>query len=266
MGFISDILEPFGLGPGVGQAAGQAAGVQARAAGSGIEELRRQFGSFTDLQQPGIEAGGLARQQQLALLGLLGPEAQQAAQAAIQEGPGQKFIRERQQRALLRSGAATGQLGGGRIQTALQQQAAGFAQQDLQNQFGRLGVLSGAGQQAIGQVGQFGQATAQGIAGLFGQQGAATASGILGKQQARAQGLGNLISLGGAIFSDKRLKTNIKKVKSFGKINVYEWNWTDTGTKDVGFIAQQVREVFPEFVFEKDGYLMVDYNRVLEAA
>lgn len=48
--------------------------------------------------------------------------------------PGQEFIRERQRQALLRSAGAIGGLGGGRVRTALQQQAAGFAQQDIQFQ------------------------------------------------------------------------------------------------------------------------------------
>lgn len=74
--------------PGVAQ---QAGAVQAGTAREGIAETRRQFDISQAAAQPGIEAGDLARAQQIALLGLRGPEAQQAATAGIQESPGNNF-------------------------------------------------------------------------------------------------------------------------------------------------------------------------------
>ena len=46
---------------------------------AGIAEQRRQFDVTQETLRPSIEAGDLAREQQLALLGLSGTEAQQAA-------------------------------------------------------------------------------------------------------------------------------------------------------------------------------------------
>lgn len=173
--------------------AGQAAaGAQQAASEAALEEQRRQFDIAQAQAAPFREAGVEAIQQQRALLGLAGPEAQQQAMEGLQESPGQQFIRQRQQRALLRGQAAIGGLGGGNVRTALQAQAAGFAQQDLQNQFSRLGQLAGQGQATTAQLGQLGAGAAQ-RAGQFQLAGGqAAASGILGAQQAQGQLLGRL--------------------------------------------------------------------------
>jgi len=123
----------------------QEQGIGAEQAQSMRDYSSEQLGTWGD-------AGAQASQQQQAMLGLQGAEAQQAAYGAIQESPGQKFIRDRQQKALLRGSAAIGGLGGGTVRTALQEQAAGFASQDIDKQLGRLQALSGQGMQARGQM------------------------------------------------------------------------------------------------------------------
>ncbi len=71
------------------------------------------------------------------------------------------------------------------------------------------------------------------------------------------------------VFSDKRLKENIRPAKyglnEVRKINVYNYNWKDDDTKtpQVGVIAQEVQKIIPESVHvDKDkkfgGYLTVD--------
>lgn len=144
-------------------------------------------------------------------------EAQQAAMASLIESPGQRFIRGRAEQGLTRQAAALGGLGGGRVRTALTQQAAGFAQQDLQNRFARLQALIGGGQQAATGLGQFGAAQAGQIGQLLQAGGQARAGGILGAQQAeaqQAQGLAGLIGAGLSFFptSDERLKENIQEL------------------------------------------------------
>lgn len=182
---------------GAQKAAGKAAGLQAGAAQAGIVEQSRQFDVTQQNLQPFQEAGVSALGQQQALLGLSGEDAQQAAFNQFKESPGQRFLRQRQEKALLANASAIGGLGGGNVRTALQEQAAGIAQQDFQNQFGRLGQLAGQGQQAVTNIGQFGAQTAGNISNL-GQAGAeARASGVLGKQQAESQFRGQLLQLGG---------------------------------------------------------------------
>jgi hypothetical protein len=177
----------------------RAGNIQAGAAGTATAESARQFDITQQNLQPFQEAGVGALGQQQALLGLSGEEAQQQAFSGLQESPGQQFIRNRQQRALVRNASAIGGLGGGNIRGALQQQAAGFASQDISNQFNRLSSLTGGGQTAATQIGVFGQ-QAVGQQGQFGLQAAqAQASGILGQQQVQSQLVGNLAQIGGSL-------------------------------------------------------------------
>jgi len=119
-------------------------------------------------------------------------EQQAQAFSQLKESPGQQFLRKRQEKAILRNASATGGLGGGNVLNALQENAFNLAQTDIENQFGRLGQLSGRGQQAgselgsgavrsAGDLGQFGQANVSNISNLRTGGAAARASGILGQ-------------------------------------------------------------------------------------
>jgi len=155
---------------------GQEAGE--RSAQLGIEEQRRQFDIATGLQRPALEAGDIARQELLASLGLSGEEAESQFFDRFKETRGQQFLRQQQEKATLRSAASTGQLVGGNVLTALQEQAEGRAAGRLGEFQSRLAALSGAGQTAATATGQFGQATAGNIANLLAQQGQATQFGL----------------------------------------------------------------------------------------
>ena len=183
------------------QAAKSAAGVQAAASAAAAAEQRRQFDISQEQAEPFRQAGLGALEQQQALLGLSGQEAQQAAFQAFQESPGQAFLRERGEQSLLRSSAAIGGLGGGQVRSALQQQGIGFAQQDLQNQLARLGTIAGQGQAVTSNIAQLGAGTAANVGNLLQAGGQAQASGILGAQQAQGQFLGRIGSglAGGAL-------------------------------------------------------------------
>ena len=178
-------------------AANKAAGIQAQGAQAGIAEQRRQFDITQGNLKPFQEAGVGALGQQQALLGLSGQDAQSEAFAAFNESPGQKFMRDRAQRNLVRNSSAIGGLGGGNVRSALVEQGAGFAQQDFNNQFGRLGQLAGQGQNATNSLGQFGAQASGNIANLGVAGSQARASGILGGQQAESQFRSDLIGLGG---------------------------------------------------------------------
>ena len=123
------------------------------------EEQRRQFDITQGNLQPSLEAGNLARTEQLALLGLSGEEAGAAATANLGNLPGQQFLRDRAQKNLLRSSAAIGGLGGGNVRSALVEQGAGFAAQDFNNQFNRLSDIRTAGQNAATNIGQGARST-----------------------------------------------------------------------------------------------------------
>jgi len=177
---------------GQSQATSSAAHAQAKAAKEAARLQQQQFEQTQAQLAPYRKAGKQALKQQQALLGLLGPEAQAQAYQAYTESPGQAFLRQRGEQALLRNAAATGGLGGGNVLSALQQQGIGFAQQDLQNQLARLTSLSEAGRGAAVNTGQFGAQSAANVGNLLGQQAEAQASGILGRQLANQQLLGQI--------------------------------------------------------------------------
>jgi hypothetical protein len=177
-----------------------AANAQETAAQQGIEEVRRQFDATQENLQPFQQAGQAAVGEQQNLLGLNGVEAQQGSFDSFNASPGQKFLRDRAQKNLVRNSAAIGGLGGSNVRSALVEQGVGFAQQDYNNQFGRLGQLAGQGQAAATNIGQLGaQSSGQVQQGMM-QSGQARASGILGVQQAKTDQFGNLLKIAGGIF------------------------------------------------------------------
>jgi hypothetical protein len=216
------------------QASSSASQAQQGAAQGGIDEQRRQFdlmretlspyvqagagalGGYSPYQQAGAgalptlqqyaQAGAPALEQQQALIGLRGPEAQRQAIAGISGGEQFKALTEQGEGALLSGASATGGLRGGNIQGALAQFRPQLLSSLIDQQYGRLGGLAAtggtvaqnlatAGMGATGELARLGQASAAGvgtaglntganIANLMGQQGAAQAGGIMGQQQA----------------------------------------------------------------------------------
>jgi hypothetical protein len=281
-------------------AAGDAAAIQSGAAEAGIAEQRRQFEAMRELLKPYTEAGvpalaGLqpyaqagapALEQQQALLGLRGPEAQRAAIAGIEGGAGYQAQVQAGEEALLQRASATGGLRGGNIQAALGQFRPQMLQQEIERQYGRLGGMADIGrvtQQNLAQIGQSSAAgtgsaglqTGTNVANLLSQQGAALAGGELGEAKAYGQ-LFNLpaqflgMQMGGGkaggfgnLFSDIRLKKNIKKISTRPDgLNVYEFDYIWGGDRQIGLMAQEVQGVYPDAVSESGGYLMVNYSKV----
>ena len=283
-------------------------GLSERLSGGGVVSgaLGRLTGQLGQNLQPGIDilqgeqdTEQSAIDQRNAALGT--PEEQQAAAfAAFGESPGQKFLRDRAQKNLLRNTAAIGGLGGGNVRSALVEQGVGFAQQDFQNQFARLGQLAGQGQAATTNVGQFGQATAGNISNLLQAQGQARASGIAGQNAAFQQGLGGVLgglAQGGAFspppptgggsvinqgtfnqgagvdfsqfgFSDSRLKNNKVHRGTENGFNVYSWDWNKAANKlglfgsGFGAMADEVKVIMPEAIRVIKGFMQVDYNMI----
>jgi hypothetical protein len=224
-----------------GQSAGEAADVYAQSLGEGRkvtdEAIARARGDVMGGVAPGLEdlisgyqgaistleTPGQAEQQALALSGALGPEAEQAAIAAFQESPGQKFLREQGEQAITRNAAAVGGLGGGRIRQALQEHGIGTAAQNMQQRFLNLGSMvspettrasnianilsSGGGQLAQFRSGAGSQLANLAMGGLSQQiplitgTGQARAAGVLGQSAATQQGIGNISSTLGQLYA-----------------------------------------------------------------
>lgn len=261
-------------------AAEDAANIQAGAAGQGIAEQRRQFDALQALLKPYTEAGLPALEQQQAFLGLRGQDAERAAIERIQGGVGfQEAVRQGEE-ALLQRASATGGLRGGNVQAALAQFRPALLNQAIEQQYSRLGGMTTLGQQSAAGVGAAGMETGTNIANLLGQQGAALAGGELGQAKAYgqilnmpAQFLGMQYAAGrggsartpgfGDIFSDRRLKKNIKQISTRPDgLNVYEFDYIWGGGRQVGLMAQEVQTIYPSAVSESGGFLMVDYSKV----
>jgi hypothetical protein len=259
-------------------AAGDAASVQAGASQAGIEEQRRQFDALRELLKPYVEAGTPALAQQQALLGMGGPEAERAAIERIQGGVGfQESVRQGEE-ALLKRASATGGLRGGNIQAALAQFRPAMLREAIDQQYSRLGGMTSLGQQSAAGVGTAGMETGSAIARLQAERGAALAGGELGQAKAfsgilnlPAQVLGMQYGAGGKmgqpglsnVFSDRRLKKNIKQIGTRPDgLKVYEFDYIWGGGRQVGLMAQEVQSVYPGAVSESGGYLMVDYSKV----
>jgi len=119
--------------------------------------------------------------------------------------------------------------------------------------------------------------TGTNIANLLAQQAAAQAGGELGQAKAYGQllnmpaqfigmqyGAGGKSPTGfGNMFSDRRLKKNIKQISTRPDgLNVYEFDYIWGGGRQIGLMAQEVQAIYPSAVSESDGYLMVDYGKV----
>ena len=257
-------------------AASDAAGAQTAAAEAGIAEQRRQFDMVRELLKPYVEVGAPALQQQQALIGLQGQEAQQQAISALEQGAGFQARVRQGEEALLQRASATGGLRGGNIQAALAQFRPQMLQQEIETQYGRLGGLTSLGQQSAAGVGTAGMQTGARVAGLYGDVGAAQA----GKELAQGQAFANVLNLPaqflgmqyGAkvgtpgfsnIFSDRRLKRNITKIGTRPDgLGVYEFEYIWGGGRQIGLIAQEVQGVYPDAVGEAGGYLTVNYSKV----
>lgn len=152
-----------------------------------IEEQRRQFDAVQKLFAPYVEAGGGALARQLALTGVSGPEAQQAAIRQIEMGPEFGALVRQGEESILQSAAATGGLRGGNVQAALAKFRPEVLSSLINQQYQRLGGLTALGQASAG--GQAAGASAMGanISQLFGQQGQAIAAGALQRGDIAAQ-------------------------------------------------------------------------------
>ena len=194
-------------------AAGAASQAQMEATRMGVEEQRRQFDQIQKILRPFVDAGAAqlpalagytrvgqpALDQQAALAGLEGPEAQRLAIQQIEQSPQMQAMTQQGEAAMLQQASATGGLRGGNLQGALAQFRPQLLSQLIDQQYARLGGLAGFGQTSAQNLAQMGQAGAAGqaaagmqtgtsIANLYNQGGAAQAAGLTQAGAAQAGG------------------------------------------------------------------------------
>lgn len=173
------------------------AGKAIEAAGRESAAVTRElFGETKEQLLPFIEGGGPAFEQQQALSGALGPEAQAAAFEGFQEDPGTDFLREQGLRLVNTSAGVTGNLGGGERLRELTKFSQGLALQDLSNRFNRLGAVTGTGLTAAQALGGVSSGAAGGISQAIQSAGAGKAAGITGQAAGLRAGVQQVV--GGA--------------------------------------------------------------------
>lgn len=172
-------------------AAKKAGRQQAQAAEAGVAEARAAREELRRLLEPYTAAGAPALQQQMAALGLAGPEAQAQYVSAQEESPIFQALARQGEEAILQQASATGGLRGGNVQGALAQFRPQLLNQFLEQQYSRLGGMTALGQQSAAGVGTAGMESARSVADLLAQGGAARAGATLGS----AQAWGNVLSL-----------------------------------------------------------------------
>ena len=183
------------------KSASKAAAAQTQAADRGVEEQRRQFDRVQELLSPYVEAGDVALEQQMALGGMSGAEAQREAISAIEAGQEFQALTQQGEEAILQSAAATGGLRGGNTQAALAQFRPQVLSSLINQQYSRLGGLTALGQQSAAGVGTAGMQTGSNIANLYGQQGAAAAGSALASGQAFGNVIGSIGQYAGGVAS-----------------------------------------------------------------
>lgn len=247
-------------GKDAADAAMRAGELQAQAAREGMGIIRegqtQALGYLSPFQQAG--AGQLP--------GITSLVSDPTAQAAfIQQNPFFQSLAGQASSELLANQAARGKVGSGGTAAALQERLLGLGSNLLnQNIAQRMGIAQ-LGSQAAGQSANLIGQTSGSIADLIGSSAAAQAAGLVGAANARQQGISNLAGLGVAglsLLSDERAKKDIKKIGEYKGFNVYSFRYKNTNEPQIGFMAQEVEKVFPNAVYEKDGFKYVDYGKI----
>jgi len=199
MSFIGDLVgDIFGGITGAkqaGKAAEAGAATQAAAAEKGIEEQRRQFDKLVELMSPYVAAGVPALTAQQALIGLQGPEAEQAALERITGGSTFQELARQGEEALLQRASATGGLRGGNVQGALAQFRPQLLNQLIEQQYNQLGGLTSIGQASAVRQAAAGQQTGTNVANLLANQGAAIAGGQVARGNVARQTFGDVLGI-----------------------------------------------------------------------
>lgn len=173
---------------------------------------------------------------------------------------------------IMRNAAATGGLRSGNAQYALA---------DYNTQLQNKALLESYNQQLMGLQGLAGlPSMAPAIAGGMSDIGTTYGQGIIAAAQANQAGgqnnANNFMGLGAlgisaynsGMFSDRRLKKNIKIVGKTNGFNWYSFTWNSVAEKlglsgnTYGIMADEVFAKIPEAVSLKDGFMFVNYAMI----
>lgn len=197
--FIGDVVGGITGAKQAGEAAERAGDVQAQAAKEAIAEQRRQFDKLVELMAPYVEVGIPAVEQQMALTGLRGAEAERAAIAQIEQSPQLQALARQGEEALLQQASATGGLRGGNIQAALAQFRPQLLQAEIDRRYGNLAGLTKIGQASAAGQAASGMDLASNVGNLTANAAQARAGGIIAGGNIPRQTFGDILKIGGTV-------------------------------------------------------------------
>ena len=252
MGFFSDIVEGF-TGQSAAKAAERGSAAQVRATEKGIK-LQRQTRDLIRKDLSPYRLQGAPAAERLGHL-TLNPDAKEYY---LNNSPiyGAQMAADR--RETMANQAARGKLGSGGTLAALQQNVMRNGESAINNEINRLSGLTNIGQNSAAMAASNSQASTNNITELLSQGANAQAAGGIGAANAHAQGANNLIALGTAMFSDRRLKRNLTQVGEHKGYPVYDFQYIWGDEWYTGVMAQDV----PHAAFQVGNYLAVDYGAI----
>lgn len=192
----------------------------------------------------------------------LGGDSAGALSALKNSAAYQNILGSRQsgEQAILRNASATGGLRSGNANDAL----ARFTG-DLEMSAFNAGLQ---GLQGLAQL----PSNANNIAQMTGNIGNTLAQGRIAAGQAQQSGFGALLGAGtnlaAGIYSDARLKTNVKPAGERNGFPWYTWEWNDEAASlglfgnDEGHMAHEVMQSRPDAISLKGDYLTVNYKEL----
>jgi len=180
--------------------------------------------------------------------------------------------REAGEEGILRSASATGGLRSGDTSYNLY---------DYNVRLQNRALLESYNQQLMGLQGMAGLPSntnqiAQGISNVGQIQGQGQVAAGQAIQTGNQQSINNMMGVAGlgleayksGMFSDKRLKTNIKKIGTVNGFNFYSFDWNHIANmlglkgSTFGCIADEVIKIAPEAVIIKNNFMMINYSTI----
>lgn len=243
-----------------GRAANKAADRQVEAGESAIEFAKESRDIAREDLSPFRETGVTALGQ---LEGLVTDPQKQ--KEFISDNPFFQALQQQTTENVLGAQAARGKLGSGGTSKALQNALVLLGSDLLGQKVGQLQNLAGLGQAAATGQAQVSQQTAQQVGETRLQQGNASAAGQIAKGEINSkmyqQGIGALTEFAG--LCDFHAKENIMKV---GRLNnglaLYRFNYKGDDQDYINVMAQEVEQVMPEAIINKDGLKYVNMELI----
>ena len=258
MGVVGDIV-----GGVFGASASDNAADAQRAASADASQIQREFFETTQENiKPFREAGAASLDQ---LQGLVTDPQQQ--KSFIDDNPFFDALSQRSTETVLQNAAAKGKVGSGGTAEALQNSLVLLGNDLLNQRISQTQNLAGLGQSSSALHAQQSQQTAQNLGGLAIQGGNASAAGQIAKAQQIQGGISNVNQSVGqvlpALLCDFHAEENIQKVGRLDNgLALYSFNYIGDDKPYINVIAQEVEQIIPDAVHEKDGFKYIDVSKV----